>query len=713
MTTEQISSTELPRDYPEGLIRWAGYREGGVKKPFRAGSGRPTGSAIKTPLGRRIEAWGQSLVDGTAAVPTVILLVGGPGNGKTDAVEELVHTLDRSFGFDGKLVELFVSAYSVPEGHLPPRTVSADLAKIKASDSPVSARQLSVVQDGTEIDPAQPEVPPDLLLLRDLTNLLHSNSDTVFVCCVNRGILANAATRAHEDESHAEVRALIDEITRAATTAPGAPNCWPLSGHSSIAVWPMDVESILVESTDGAATSPARQILTSATNPARWPIDCPAGPLCPFCTNRKLLDGSGDALLRVLRNYEIASGKRWSFRDLFSLFAHLLVGDYDELMINGRPCTPCEWAAQQASLLDSSSARTADAKARAPYELVGRLYFNRLFPLWPSLDAAEFARIAPALKGSANNEGLGYAADFIKYLRWSNRNQQSNTADSIPNRIRGELSALLDPALAEGSATFFLTKGHTCTGRDLEDRFSLSVEEGLAFVRRSLSKLERDLLGRLSMADTALGGDELPRTHAHLAQRLQAVIRQYACRLVKRSIGVRCGLTRYSTELSAYDECLSEPSRLLSVRKALGQLLHDDRNQLKVSMVTTFGQPLPRTGRQVNLLADKVQIISAPRSRTEARPPDTLPYVRVGARDVAITFEIFHALDRLHSKKLHQASLPEEVTALIDSIRASAGGMIARDWYRLEDGGYIVAGSNLLRLEFTNGDFQVVEAPNA
>lgn len=705
-----MDQANVPTPFPEGLIRWAGYREGGVKKPFKAGSGRPTGHAIETPLGARIDTWASEIAADVPAAPTVILLVGGPGNGKTDAVEELVASLDEALGLAGALSSFFQKKFAVSEGQLPPRLAAANFSEI-APGSPTKLRSLSIVQDGTEIDPQRANVAPHLLLLEDLANHLDPQRENIFVCCLNRGILATAATQAHESGDFESVRGLIDQITRAATTAPGAPRCWPLQGYPHIAVWPMDVESILIASVSTTARdSPAKQVLRAAIDAGKWPSVCDAGPLCPFCTSREALDNNPDSLLRVLRNYELASGKRWSFRDLFSLVAYTLAGDYDELTIQGKPYSPCRWAAEQLVISEATTARLSDLKARSLYELVSRLYVHRLFPLWPTLDSAQFDRLTPALKAAQDNQGLAWASDFLKYLRWTGRSRLLTSGDSVPGRVRGELSTLLDPALAAASTVIPLRAGTSCTIKDVEDRFSLSVGEGLSFTSNSITALERTLLSRLAVADSELAGDHIPRIHVPLARQLQAFIRHFSCRLAKRTLCCRAGITLNSQDILAYEECMRDHSKLLRVRKAFGQLLHDDKNQLKVSLVTTFGQPLPRQSRQVNLFADKVQVLSTQKTSGSGRPEDPLPYVRIGTRDIAITFQVFQALDRLQSRHLHPASLPAEVTALIDSIRASAGGPVARDWYRLEDGGYVLAGNHLLRLELANGEFQVSEA---
>ena len=109
--------------FPEALIKWAGHRDGGVRLPFNNSSGRPTGKQIKTPLVKRLASWATGIVSDSTQ-PHIILLVGGPGNGKTDAIEGCIYSLEHSLGENCGLVEKFEEAYHVEGASVPPRKVS-------------------------------------------------------------------------------------------------------------------------------------------------------------------------------------------------------------------------------------------------------------------------------------------------------------------------------------------------------------------------------------------------------------------------------------------------------------------------------------------------------------------------------------------------------------------------------------------------------------
>lgn len=105
--------------YPTALLDWAGHRKGGVRRIFYDGSGRPSGKIIQTHLLSRLEGWASSVQTGNA-FPRVLLLVGGPGNGKTEAIEYTVVKLDNALGAQGSLVASLSNQF-VGSGGAPPK----------------------------------------------------------------------------------------------------------------------------------------------------------------------------------------------------------------------------------------------------------------------------------------------------------------------------------------------------------------------------------------------------------------------------------------------------------------------------------------------------------------------------------------------------------------------------------------------------------------
>jgi hypothetical protein len=98
--TEDASKANEPA-FPAGLRDWSGNQAGGVRRLFEAGSGRPTRDVLQTHLLRRLHAWTQAIASRPDETPGIVLLVGGPGNGKTEAIESTIEWLDHQLGCSG------------------------------------------------------------------------------------------------------------------------------------------------------------------------------------------------------------------------------------------------------------------------------------------------------------------------------------------------------------------------------------------------------------------------------------------------------------------------------------------------------------------------------------------------------------------------------------------------------------------------------------
>ena len=156
--------------FPDDLLNWAGHRDGGVKKPFTTSSGRPTGGLVETNLIQRLRGWANNLSAGQEGIPVAMFLVGGPGNGKTDAIETAITLLDKAFGNNGQLLDGCRSKFNV---ELPPRKIVVDLAEFIDESNMLHNRELVIVQDATEVDLEKSGSTPESLFLDDVESLLN------------------------------------------------------------------------------------------------------------------------------------------------------------------------------------------------------------------------------------------------------------------------------------------------------------------------------------------------------------------------------------------------------------------------------------------------------------------------------------------------------------------------------------------------------------
>jgi hypothetical protein len=705
MTLDHHSAGRGPEVlYPEGLVNWAGHRDGGVRRPFRSESGRPTGEQIETPLVKRLNNWVANLVEGKDC-PRVLFLVGGPGNGKTDAVEGCISFFDERISANGKLAEAFSRQYAAGDNQLPPRKVIVDLSSIKA-DLPENLQiSISLVQDATEGDPLRKETPEELLL-EDLDSVLSEDQTNIYLCCVNRGVLARAAELAYESPSHSAVSTLLNVMTECVTSSPSSPRCWPLDEFSNIALWPMDVESLVDRDVAEDGLTVGHQIFGVALNESKWGQPCKLNTRCPFCQNRKILSRrkSLDSLIDFLHYYELSSGKRWTFRDLFSLVPYLLVGDHIELEIKGKVLSPCEWASEQYRLSREGVVGTPE-RDRALYLLMSRLYHHRLFPVWPSFDKGDLRNSKRLLlKGSDLDSGINSARAFFRYVIY-NKTINSGLNGDVPARIRNALGPTLDPALALQKITLFSRKEDDISVADVEDMFSLSIRDGIELVGSQLETLESDVLNQLADADESLMEDKFPRNRMKEASLLQSTLRQFASRLTKRSIGTKNGVCRNVERFQQYVSATENTSVINDVRKALRSLLNNSNNQFCAGLATTFGQPIAHKSRDIYLVLDSpINVTKVNRVAIEGRPKEYLPYLQVDKHYVPLTFELFQALVEVNNG-LHESSLPNEIYSLLDRVKSLVSGRVVRDPNVLSQDPSMILGISGEVIDYIGGEF--------
>ncbi len=658
--------------FPRALLDWAGNHAGGVKRLFDSHSGRPAKDLLRTNLLKRLEEWANSLSVREPACPRVVLLVGGPGNGKTEAIESTIRWLDASLECDGRLVDELARSFHRIGGI--PRVVTADAGIL--SRTPRDLR-LSIVQDATATV-GHEGVSAANLLIEELGVLVGSSSCDVYLCCVNRGVLDDALIHALDNKLDGPSK-VLEAITRAVSLAADAPSCWPLAGFPSVAVWPMDAESLLVPPTD-ELTSPAETLIRQATEPSAWSAygACAAGKKCPFCYSQSLLSRRGprDALLQVLRWNELGSGKRWSFRDLFSLMSYLLSGHLPAR--DEQHGDPCAWAAKLVEL-DATlvgGRRPAKQAMTAVFQLATTSYQHALFHRWDR-------DVSLTLRKDIKELGLDDDSTLMGLQHFLHDRRAPYLPATIAPLLEG-LVDLLDPALASPDSQVAVSAETTIMLRDVDIRFSRSIHEGIEFIRRyqALSPMELDLLKKLAQSDERLSRPEVRRKRPAAASRVQQLLRDFAGRLVRRSICVRSSVVPDASILAAFQKVVEDEKqhRLYEVADQVERLLNNGAD-FEVSLTTTFGQPLPPAQRQATLVVPR-QHVGVPSLRNPGRPHSPICFLEVGsgasAQSIALTYDLFKAVKELE-RGLSPASLPRTVVALLDTTRARLAGPIVRD----------------------------------
>lgn len=698
MQDEEAGSAPI---FPTALRDWAGNQAGGVRRLFDDASGRPTGRILKTHLLNRLEAWVRSLAQAPEETPRVVLLVGGPGNGKTEAIESTVDWLDQALGCNDTLRQSLRRQLMPAAGCAVPRVATAE---VQPADGAPTLYRIRIVQDASVED--APDQSRAQLLAEELESALDNASGrSVYLACVNRGVLDDAMIHVSE-HGPARARSLLQSIIQSVGQGGGNASCWPLDGYPSVAVWPMDVESLLTRTRDDDP-APAAAVLADALVEVKWPSygTCPAKLMCPFCTSRKALAGArGSAeLMSLLRWHELATAKRWTFRDFFTLVSYVLAGAGATAKA-GRAESPCAWAASLVELDSSRVGQKPDARrSSAIFLLVASHYQHQLFARWDS-------RVARRLREDLRELGLlenHTAVGLLSFLR-------NGPGVRPPAMIEGLLESLclaLDPAVADPALEVPVSSTTRLKLRDIDARFSQSVASGrtLLLKYKCLSSAETDLLGRLAELDRELSTPALRRKRPDAATRVQHLLREFACRLARRSLGARGAVTRDQEFLAQYQRIVEggndDGELLLSAAREVTRLLNAN-DKFEVSLTTTFGQPMPPATLRAVLVTSK-QTVKPRLEAVTGRPVPPMRLLRVGRnkgeQTIALTFDLYRSI-RLLEAGLSRASLPTEVNALIDATKARLSGPIVRDQEGLEDSS-IELGASGTRIELIGGRF--------
>lgn len=676
--------------YPAALVDWAGHHSGGVKRLLDENSGQPNKQLLRTNLLSRLQDWAYRLPSEISTTPRIVLLVGGPGNGKTEAIECTIRWLDESLGCHGQLVSELSRAFHPSAGLAVPRLATVNAGDLAGLDNGLS---FDIVQDASATAGHEGTSAP-VLLINELTQLLNGPPTQAYLCCVNRGVLDDALIYAI-DNNQEQARTLLEAITRAVSLTYDAPSCWPLEGYPSVAVWPMDAESLLVKP-DHEPMAPAEILLSQATKPEMWPEKgaCPAGDRCPFCSSQVILarEENRASLLRILRWYELASGKRWSFRDLFSLTSYLLAGHHPIAHDPTRSqSNPCQWAKSLVEL--DQKAQTAKKPSKqsltAIFHLVTSGYQHALFHRWDRNVANSLRRDLKdlSLEKELNMEESRTLMGLVYFLS----ERKSNYLPATIAPLLEDLAGTLDPAFASPDSEVSVSSRHKVLLGDLDMRFSRSLAGGIDFVRKHhvLSPNELDLLLRLSAADAMLSWPNIRRKRPVAASRTQHILRDFACRLVRRSICTRTGVVADASILEAFQQVVEDSDQqhhLFKVARQVKGLLNTGK-EFEVSLTTTFGQPLPPRQRQATLVVPQSQVRMTPQN-TKGRPRPPICYLYVGQgqsiQPVPLTYDLFKAVKELE-RGLSPASLPRTVVALLDTTKARLSGPIVRDHELLID----------------------------
>lgn len=660
-----VSEDQKATTFPESLFAWGNSGAYAISRSsdFESGWQKPP---LKTHLIMQLESLAAGILDGSAPSQANVILVGGPGNGKTHAAQYFLKLL---------LKDKF--------GDLPASTKGAVTMEIKDTSSPV--KYLRYIEDASAGD-------DNGAIYRRFVDdiekyVLAPQQGTLFLCCVNRGILATVLAKIAKREIDASQQARIFVATLSSVVSPDAiPKAlWPYEPARGIYIHPMDEESLL--ECIGDQHPVAVDILDEicAEDDGRCKT-CANAQKCPIFANITALrdEKRRESLLKILRYYEIIASRRLSFRDLFSIFSQLAAGSPYEYVINGKRLSPCKWVEKQ---LELASSNLREDRLAALFALASALYHNRLFGTWddlkmqvkPLLNKAKGAKVASI---KAVVPVLQFIAALIR------RSATTSAQNYLP-----KCAAMLDPALQD--ATSIDDRAQECIGKIkmYEDAFCKSLTLGIdTFLNDGYfpsSQVERGLFSEVRSIEQDPNILDMPVSDPEFqaAQTILDVLRVILSRMAKRAIGAFDAFVYAGGRLDEYramlDNDTSHPNLATKKRKLCstiqGYLFPD--GLFSCSMLATLGQADPdETNGFFMKNSRPAHFAISPCGANDGMTRNLLFVHETNlGLSIKVNFDIYSALVDLQNG-LKPASLPARINDIFDGVKSKIQGRLCHNW---------------------------------
>ena len=293
--------------YPYAFRNWFSSNIGGVRLPMNENSGRPLGDSIIE--GNIHHLIREMICDFKLKKGKFLcVLVGGPGNGKTDLMEFASEVFFKEFGLDGVIGKRILK-----EGF----KKNNRKAKFEHGDL-----TLNLVQDASQRDSYTHS--PLASLYNDFEEF-EQCKNVLTLICINRGVLENIVSKSKDpSESISKYKDILGKI-HSFNNLQAVINDSKIWGDTfsgiSLYTWSMDFDTLFKEN-ESIDYNLIRGIVEKSNCTVNFikglnfsPIESAGN----FLKNdRKIYN-----LSRVLRHSEILNGKRFTYRELFSLVAYL------------------------------------------------------------------------------------------------------------------------------------------------------------------------------------------------------------------------------------------------------------------------------------------------------------------------------------------------------------------------------------------------------
>jgi len=668
----------MSNKYPEFFFRFSGSKHESVKKIGNTQSGWNMGGLIKSRLLLNLESLAAEIQNGVHSSPVCIFLVGGPGNGKTEAADFF---LRRVYGQD------FLPSFETKNSRLFfHNRVSSGIEGVV------------VVEDATELSLGELRKDIDDYVFRN--NPTSPQSNYLYLCCVNRGVLAKETA---DTDPGSTVGKFLSALSDVVSVGEIGPCMWPLQGNGrfkdgvlascspSVFVWPMDAESLIDPNLYGGNVekTPGYQLFRRLFEQADCSAcqDCHDKEFCPFFENLSVMQTKEglECIIYCLNAFEIVTGNKLLFRDLLAV-SNVLFSDTEESYHKPQAdrqvkTTPCNWVNHHAEILRKHERKNKLASA---FSLSSRRFNQVLFGDYTEFSTKEIRSLKSILNKFKESGEFASIERLLKAIaEVSTRRKNITRAWDLIHR---DFAKKMDVALEEGFDDL----------ESIEIGFCSSTLIGSSVVRKSggVSDSLTRLLSQLKETEEYLGSNsfDVSTDKGEACRRCLQLLQVLGSRMSKREIGERIPAVFNNEDIQVYRKiCFDENADreiLEFIRKPLGQVLSlGDRFSSHV--LQSIGQTQLSSKYIFTIDTENTCKIALERSRTlpvsTSAPVDPTPdvVVRFSSSNghpksvrIRLTFPLFLALRKI-KEGLSIASISEQTFVSLNLLSSKLLGIVS------------------------------------
>ena len=663
--------------YPEFFFSFSGSTKESVKAIGHDNSGWMSGELIRTRLLDNLDSLSSLILSGEVNRPVSVYLVGGPGNGKTEAA---AYFLKKIYGGD-------LPAFNVWSGH---KQFNKRVAP--GIDGVV------VVEDATELS-------KDVLKSEMLEFALRANRGSprrnyIYICCINRGVLADAINARDAGCVATEfISALSDVVSVGGTSS----NMWPLKGNErfkdkafescieDVYVWPMDAESLVDANLyNGDVTqTPGYRLFDALVSEADASAceACDGKDVCPFYENLVAIkNGKGISnIVYCLHAFEIVTGNKIVFRDLLSV-ANVLLVDSEESYVIPKgdryvQVSPCAWATYHRNVLKAGS--DADRLSSA-FRLAARRYNQILFGDYSEFVSKDMTKLRLSLKRFTDIEEFKQVERLLKAIGDIHTGKKNTTR--VWQLVHRDLCKKMDVAFEESIAALERIEIGFCSSTKIGN--NVARREGVS------SGTLLAVLDQLMACEEGLGNHtfDVSTDRGDACRKCLQILQVLGSRLSKREVGGLMPAVYNDEDINMYERiCFKDnvaTEELNFVRKPLQKVLSLG-DKFSAHVLQSIGQTRISPKYVFNITADNKCKIKVVKSKslpiTLSAPVDPTPRVEIKfsygdgelrAVCFPLTFSLFYALRKVR-EGLSIASISEQTFVSLNLLSSKLLGIIA------------------------------------